>query len=252
MIGVLGGMGPQAGVDLVAKITAETRASGDQDHLPVTLLSLPQIPDRTTWLADPSAPDPAPAIANGFFRLEAAGAGVAAMACNTAHTPALFDRVLDLLDDAGATISVLHLIEETVSGIAFEYPSARRVGILGTHGTLSSGTYHSVLERHGFDVIAPADLHRLTHAIYDADAGIKANSESIPAVTREEVLDAIQELNQQGADVVILGCTELPLAVRESAVDGLPVVDPARMLARSLIRAVDPQKLVVDLFASES
>ena len=252
MIGVLGGMGPQAGIDLVDKITAETLATRDQDHLPVMLLSLPQVPDRTAWLADSSAPDPAPAIADGFLRLEAAGAGVAAMACNTAHTPALFDRVLDLLDHAGATIDVLHLIEETVSGIVHEHPSVKRVGILGTHGTLSSGTYHAVLERRGFDIVAPSDTDRLTRAIYDPELGIKANAESIPAFATQEVLDAIRELAQIGAEVVILGCTELPLAVRASEVDGLPIVDPGRMLARALIRRIDPEKLAFNASPKES
>lgn len=245
-IGVLGGMGPQAGVDLVEKITVETRARRDQDHLPVILLSLPQIPDRTSWLADPSAPDPARAICEGFLRLEAAGAGVAAMACNTAHTPALFDRVTKQLRDAGASITVLNLIEETVEGIARAHPSAHRIGVLGTHGTLSSGTYHAVLEAHGFDVVAPSNSHRLTDAIFHPETGIKANADHIPDATRQDVRDAIAELHVLGADVVILGCTELPIAVRESEVDGISVVDPGRMLARSLIRAIDPKKLATD------
>ena len=251
-IGVLGGMGPQAGVDLVDKITAETRARRDQDHLPVILLSLPQIPDRTAWLADQSAPDPAPAIVEGFLRLEAAGAGVAAMACNTAHTPALFDRVSQRLCNAGASIRVLNLIEETVDGIARAHPSARRIGVLGTYGTLSSGTYHARLKAHGFDIVSPSNLHRLTDAIFHPETGIKANADHIPDATRTDVRDAIADLGVMGADVVILGCTELPIAVRESEVDGISVVDPGRMLARALIRTIDAKKLAADGLKSES
>lgn len=243
MIGVLGGMGPQAGVDLVDKITTETRAIRDQDHLPVMLLSLPQVPDRTAWLADPSSEDPAPVIADGFLRLEAAGAGVAAMACNTAHTPALFDRVLDMLEAAGASLTILHLIEETVLSIVRDHPEIQRVGVLGTHGTLSSGTYHTLLNAHGLEVISPDDTNRLTDAIYHPETGIKANPERVSDPARRDVLDAIRELRDEGAEVVILGCTELPLAVPESDVDGFPIVDPGRMLARALIHAIDPEKL---------
>jgi len=242
MIGILGGMGPQAGIDLADKITAETPATRDQDHLPFLLLSMPQVPDRTAWLADHSAPDPAPVIAEGFMQLEKAGAGVAAMACNTAHTPILFDRVLEQLKNAGARISILHLIEETVAGIARELPEARLIGILGTHGTISSGTYHNVLRNHEFDVVAPENSHRLTNAIYDPETGIKANASRIPNSTRRDVLEAIREMKEAGADAVILGCTELPLAVPDQHVDGMPVIDPGRMLARALVRAVIPER----------
>jgi len=242
-IGILGGMGPQAGIDLVSKITAETEATRDQDHLPVILVSKPEIPDRTAWLADPSAPDPAPVIAEGFVALERAGAGVVAMACNTAHTPAIFDRVQLQLMHAGARIRILHLIGETVAGLQAAYPDIRTVGILGTHGTLSSGLYHQALERRGLSVLAPKDTNRLSKAIYDPETGIKAHSSPVTTAARSQVQEAVSELAKKGAEAVILGCTELPLAVPETCLGGVPLIDPARMLARALIRAVDPARL---------
>lgn len=243
IIGVLGGMGPQAGIDLVDKITAETMAVRDQDHLPVILVSKPDIPDRTAWLADPSSRDPAPAIAEGFVSLERAGAGVAAMACNTAHTPAIFDRVQQQLLHAGAGIRILHLIEETVSGLRKLHPDVQTVGILGTHGTLSSGLYHEALTRRGLQALSPENTNRLTRAIYDPVTGIKAHSAPVTTEARNDVITAIRELVDRGARAIILGCTELPLAVFESELDGMPLIDPARMLARALIRAVDPDRL---------
>lgn len=242
-IGILGGMGPQAGIDLAAKITASTSAATDQDHLPVILMSLPRIPDRTAWLADPSAPDPAPAIAEGFIRLERAGAGVAAMACNTAHTPALFDRVQDILRHAGTGLHILHLIQETVSAIRHDHPDVKRVGVLGTHGTLSSGLYHGFLENAGYEVVTPSDTHRLTKAIYDPDTGIKARSSPVTDQARDRVLQAASELARRGAEAVILGCTELPLAVPEPRMGPIPLIDPAQMLARALIRTAHPSSI---------
>jgi len=243
IIGVLGGMGPQAGIDLVDKITAETSAVRDQDHLPVILVSKPDIPDRTAWLADPSSPDPASAIAEGFISLQRAGAGVAAMACNTAHTPAIFDRVQAQLLHAGAGIRILHLIEETVSGLRKLHPDVQSVGVLGTHGTLSSGLYHEALRRRGLQALSPGDTNRLTGAIYHPETGIKARSSPVTTEARTEVLQAIMELAERGAEAVILGCTELPLAVPESSAGDMPIIDPARMLARALIRATDPKRL---------
>ncbi len=225
------------------KITAQTRAVKDQDHLPVILLSWPQVPDRTGWLADPSLPDPAPVIAEGLLTLERAGAGVAAMACNTAHTPAIFDRVRSQLESAGAGLRIFHLIEETVLGIARQLPEIRKVGILGTHGTLSSGLYHHVLDEHGFETFSPSDTNRLSNAIYSPNTGIKAFSNPVTETARQEVLSATRELIDRGAEAVILGCTELPLAVPEPEWNGIPLIDPASMLTRSLIRAVAPDRL---------
>ena len=242
-IGILGGMGPQAGFDLATAVTAETVASTDQDHLPVVVWSNPAIPDRTAWLADHSAVDPAPAIAEGFIRLERAGAGVAGMACNTAHTPAIFDRVQDHLRHAGAGIRVLHLIRETVNGIRKEHPDAARIGILGTRGTLTARMYHDALHQAGFDTVSPDDPDRLTSAIYDPTSGIKACSSPVSAEARDDILAAIRELKQAGAEAIILGCTELPLAVPERDAHGIPLINPARMLARALIASVDPSRV---------
>ncbi len=267
-IGILGGMGPQAGIDLVQKITSETRAKRDQDHLPIILISKPDIPDRTAWLAHNEAADkgagdnesdkdktadnatgiietadPAPAIAEGIIALARAGAGVAAVACNTAHTPAIFDRVQQQLLHAGAGIRILHLIEETVAGLVAIHPDIQTVGVLGTHGTLSSGLYQDALERRGLRVLSPADTHRMTSAIYDPGTGIKAFSSPVSKEARHDVLAAIRELADRGARAIILGCTELPLAVPEAVVEGTPLIDPARMLARALVRTVDATRL---------
>jgi aspartate racemase len=243
MIGILGGMGPQAGFDLATTVTAETKARRDQDHVPVIVWSQPGIPDRTAWLTDPSAPDPVPAMVEGFLALERAGAGVAGMACNTAHSPALFDRVRAELGHAGARIRILHLIEETVEGIRFAHPGIHTIGILATRGTLSARLYHAELEKAGFAPLSPGDPHRLTAAIYDPERGIKACAHPATVFARQEVESAVRELAERGAEAVILGCTELPLAVPGTHFEGVPLINPARMLARALIRAVDPAKL---------
>lgn len=243
IIGILGGMGPQAGFDLATTVTAETLASRDQDHLPVMVWSQPGIPDRTAWLTDSSAPDPVPAMVEGFLTLERAGAGVAGMACNTAHSPALFDRVRAQLGHAGARIRVLHLIEETVAGVERAHPGIRNVGILATRGTLTARLYHAALEDAGFAPLSHADPDRLTDAIYHPSEGIKACSHPVGIHARNEVEAAVRELAARGADAIILGCTELPLALPGTHLGGIPLINPARMLARALIRAVDPAKL---------
>ncbi|MDA0377854.1 MAG: aspartate/glutamate racemase family protein, partial [Bacteroidetes bacterium] len=147
------------------------------------------------------------------------------------------------LGHAGARIRILHLIEETVAGIRSAHPDVRRIGVLGTRGTLLAGLYHDALEEAGFTPLSPSDPDRLTAAIYDPSKGIKAVSSPVSDMARNDVEAAVNELAARGAEAVILGCTELPLALSGSHHRGVPLINPARMLARALIRAVDPAKL---------
>lgn len=246
-IGVVGGMGPYAGIDLVKKIFDQTTASTDQEHLDVILLSTPGIPDRTGFLLEGRGGNPAPYIAAAVRALDAAGASVAGIPCNTAHAPAIFDAVLEDLAGTRTRIQLLSLISETVALLAAQPATGRtRLGVLSTTGTLRTQVYSKPLAAAGFSVIEPADdvQHDLVQrAIYDPEYGIKARSNPVTDQARGGVLSAIRHLADRGAQAIVLGCTELPLAVGESAILGLPVIDPAVALARALIRETHPDKL---------
>lgn len=248
VIGILGGMGPYAGLDLARKVFEQTTGiHADQDHLPVALLSYPaQIPDRSTYLFDPSQPSPAPpltAIARG---LEAAGATVAGMPCNTAHGPAIFDAVVEGLARGGSRLRLLHMIRETVSHLQQHAGRGACIGVLSTTAVWRLRLYRDALEAAGFRVVDPDAEHqeRLVGAtIFDPSWGIKAQSDPVTPRARASLLEAVGHLRRQGAEAVILGCTELPLAVPEPALDGLPMVDPTLVLARALIRETYPDRL---------
>mgnify|MGYP000203337425 FL=1 len=95
MIGVIGGMGPQAGIDLVQKIINLTKAASDQDHLPIAMLSIPHsISDRTEFLLGKSDVNPAIAISEVICTLSKNGASIIGMPCNTAHAEPIFDEVV--------------------------------------------------------------------------------------------------------------------------------------------------------------
>ena len=247
VIGVVGGMGPYAGLDLVRKIFDQTTASTDQEHLEVILLSTPGIPDRTGFLLEGRGGNPAPHIAAAVRALDAAGASVAGIPCNTAHAPAIFDAVLQDLETTRSRIQLLSLIAETVASLAGQRAAGpMRLGVLSTTGTLRTQVYSGPLAAAGFSVIEPADdvqQDLVQRAIYDPAYGIKARSNPVTERARESVLSAIRHLAERGAQAVVLGCTELPLAVGESTVLGLPVIDPAVALARALIRETHPEKL---------
>ena len=244
-IGVLGGLGPYAGLDLVRALFDETEAARDQDHLPVTLVSYPgRIPDRATWLADESAPSPLPAMMEVLRRLDDAGCAVAGVPCNTAHAPALYDRLRDGLLADGRGLRLLHIVDAIVGHIAETAPGATLVGVLATASSVENRLHQVGLEAAGLQAVVPDAAHQAAvQATIYGPWGLKAQSTPPDPRSRQALLDAADHLIERGADAVILGCTELPLAVPERTRDGVPLINSTRALARALIRATHPEKL---------
>ncbi|WP_420456739.1 aspartate/glutamate racemase family protein [Rubrivirga sp.] len=244
-VGVLGGLGPYAGLDLVRSIFDETDARTDQGHLPVTLVSYPnRVPDRATWLADPTAPSPLPAMMEVLRRLDDAGCAVAGVPCNTAHAPALFDRLRDGLLADGRDLALLHIVDAIVARLAEVAPDAGTIGVLATTSSIENRLHQIGLEAAGLSALVPDAAHQaaVQNAIY-GPTGLKAESAPPRPQARQALLDATDHLIERGAQAVILGCTELPLAVPEADRGGVPFVNSTRALARALIRATHPGKL---------
>lgn len=249
VIGIVGGMGPAAGFDLAAKITRLTRATGDADHLPVIVMSLPaDIPDRTGFLLHDKGENPGLAISTIALRLAVAGATVAGVPCNTAHAPPIMELVMSRLEDAGCSLRMVNMIHETVSHLRRTVGAGARVGVLSTSGVRQTRLYSLPLGGAGYEVIElDEDDHTglITEALYSPVFGLKAVSPA-SAQARERVLEAVSVLAERGAAAVVLGCTELPLAVTEREVYGASLVDPTEILARALIRETYPHRLLTD------
>ena len=246
LIGIVGGVGPYAGLDLVEKVFDHTAAVRDQEHLPVALLSIPSaVGDRTEFLLGATDVNPGDAIGDLLLRLERMGATVAGIACNTAHARPIWDAITTRLGANGSRLRVLHMIDEVVAHLRERAPGLQSVGVLATTGTRRSRTYHAALESAGYAVVDLDDelQETLVHwAIYDTREGIKARSNPVGDAARTRLVEAVGRLERMGAGAVILGCTEIPLALPESRI-GVPLVDPAVLLARALVRAVSPARL---------
>lgn len=246
IIGIVGGAGPFAGLDLCQKILEETVAEKDQDYLTVINWSQPnRILDRTEFLLGHVAENPGVAIAEQVRRLGVAGAAVAAIPCNTAHSPPIYDVIAVELERQGVQAKFLHMVGETAVFLQTHFPHIRRVGVLSTTGTYRAQVYPNCLEPAGFRVLVPdaAMQETLIHpAIYDLTYGIKATG-TATARARDDLLAGANALREQGAGAVILGCTEIPLAIPETTLDDIPIIDPTRILARALIRAANPARL---------
>lgn len=246
IIGIVAGVGPFAGLDLLSKVLAETAAARDQDHLPILSLSWPsQIPDRTEYLLGQTAVNPAFPMVEQLRLLEQMGATVAAIPCNTAHVPPIFDAILSELQTAGSRLKLLHMIGEVVTFLKQHYPTLQRVGVLSTTGTYRAAVYPSILEPAGFRVVVPDEgmqVELIHAAVYHPGYGLKAHGHAT-TTARKNLLTGVHALRQQGAEAIVLGCTEMPLALAGPTVEGLPLIDATRILARALIREVDPTKL---------
>ncbi len=247
-IGVIGGVGPHAGLLLVERILAATEARRDQDHLPVALLSYAdRIPDRTAFLEGYAPINPAGPILDVAADLARLGVQVAGIPCNTAHAPAIFDQVVAGLPRRAPGLRLLHLIDEAVVFVAQRVPRARRIGLLATLGTYRSGIYDVRLEKAGLlPVIPDSEMQeaRVHRAIYDPDYGIKAHPGPVTERAMGELSEAIDHLAARGAEAVILGCTELSVAFRDPGRSPLPLVDATTALARALVRETAPARLL--------
>ncbi|WP_367865345.1 aspartate/glutamate racemase family protein [Pedobacter sp. WC2423] len=239
-IGLVGGMGPQAGLSLFNYILHKTKAKVDQDHLSTILMSFPKhIVDRTAFLNGSELINPALNIAEVIKKLEMAGAVVIGIACNTSHAPEIYDVILKELDKVDSQVSLVHMPLEACRSIAEIHPAARRIGLLTTNGTHYSGLYADLLKKMGYDVILPDDdlqndvIHRM---IYDTEYGLKTNVKVVTKEVRELMETAMAFFNEKGTDVIILGCTDFSIMNTPDVFKDIRVIDSSEALANALVR----------------
>ena len=221
--GVMGGMGPDATVDFMARITAMTDSAGDQDHVHLIVDQDPTVPNRQAAIRT-GVDDVSPHLAKMARRLENAGADFLVMVCNTAHV--FLDGVRE-----STRIPFVSIIDESIAEVDRLRPDAETVGIMATDGCLNTDIYQDAVIASGRVPLVPdeasvVELMRLITAIKagDQSAAIADGMESIA-----------MQLAGRGADVIIAGCTEIPI-VFEGEGFAVPVISSTDVLARKTIR----------------
>jgi aspartate racemase len=222
MIGILGGMGPLATVDFLSKLVERTPASCDQDHVPVVVYSVPQIPDRSASILR-GGESPLPAMRAGIRTLERAGAGAIAIACNTAHF--WYD---DLAREC--RVPLLHIADCACAALGSE---VAKVGLIATKGTLAAGFYQQRLALRGCAC--------LTNAQDEFDAWVTPGIGLVKAGDLQGagalLQQAVAALLERGAQRVILACTEIPPALECVAAPQLQqCIDATATLADACIQ----------------
>lgn len=199
-LGILGGMGPLATVEFMLKIISQTPAHNDQEHIPMIVSSVPQIPDRTAFIMG-HGEDPYPELKHSFEQLEQSGAECIVIPCNTAHYwyPQL---------RATSHVHTISIIDSVVQETQIR--KHKMVGLLATTATMKTRMYQQKLNQYDIDVIETDDLQQqaVMQGIYEVKAGNVERGKAL-------MLPVFEAMLAQGADAVIFGCTEIPVALAE-------------------------------------
>ncbi len=218
IIGIIGGMGPEATIDLFRKIIQSDPARIDQDHLRIIIDCNSKIPDRVSAIFE-NTESPLEALIATARNLEWAGADFLLIACNTAHyyIPQIRPHI---------SIPILSMIEETAAFCDRSYPGLKRFGLLAQSPTLRLGLYAKAFSGFGKQILSPhpEDQERVMRCIYEIKAGNAGKS------IKDELVRISSALKTAGAEAIVLGCTEIPLILKEGDLD-LPCIDATQVLA---------------------
>jgi aspartate racemase len=228
-LGVLGGMGPLATADFLGKLVLNNSAKTDQEHIPLILYADCTTPDRTASILG-EGPSPLPKLLAGIAFLNGAGVKAICIPCNSAHC--WYDEMV-----SASSAPILHIVKASADQVRKKKPNANTVGVLSTLGTHQMGIYRKTLSDLGYEVVAPTDEEFAT-LVSPGIAMIKANNlEGAEAVFRK----ATERLVERGAEIVVLGCTEIPIGMRDQYRESPELfVDSNDALALSAIEFLHP------------
>ncbi|MEY8830071.1 aspartate/glutamate racemase family protein [Sedimentitalea sp. XS_ASV28] len=220
VVGILGGMGPEATILLQQRLLSTVRATDDADHLPLLIDMNPQVPSRIAHLIEGTGPDPVPVLVEMAQRLQTAGATALAMPCNTAHhyAPQI---------SAAVSIPLLNMVEIAVERAARIAAAGDRIGILASPAVRLAGVFDGALERADLAPLWPENADRMLGAI----RSIKANGATVQA--QQVLADAAHELVGAGARMLLVACSEFSLLTPALSA-GVPVIDTIDVLADAI------------------
>jgi aspartate racemase len=228
IVGVLGGMGPEATASLFQKIIEATPAKTDQDHIHVIIDSNPKIPSRQAAI-EGKGESPLPAMIESGNRLTRAGAHFIVVPCVTAHY--FFTPLREKL-----AVPVLSILEETEAYLRGNYPVIRAVGLLATRAIITTSLIQEALLKVPVRTFVPVmeDQKLVQQSIAEIKNVRDADRRKS---IRNDLLNVASRLIEEGAEGIIAGCTEIPLVLCAQDLP-VPLLDTLQILAAAAVREV--------------
>ena len=209
-IGIIGGLGPMATVCLMELLDSKN----------LVIINDPTTPDRTKYILDNKKDDPTPNILNMIKKLESQNVDIISMPCNTASY--FYESIKDNI-----SCEFVSIVDETVKYI--KHLNIGEVGLLATNGTIKSRIYENAFSNHNIKLLTPSyeNQENVMSIIYDE---VKAGKK----VSIDKLKYAINDLKNQGAKKIILGCTELSVIYNNGLIDDESLIDSIKVLANVL------------------
>ncbi len=223
IIGILGGMGPEATIDLFQKIVRSTPAKKDQEHIRIIIDNNLKIPDRTKAILY-NGENPLPELIKTAQNLERAGADFIIIACNTAHY--YLHKIQKTVN-----IPIFNMMQETALYIHHTFPSLKQVSLFATEGTIHTGLYQAYLDNFAIETLVPTQTEQkeLMEIIYGVKSGLDLN------LLKKQIIEIAGLQINRGAEAIIAGCTEIPLVLKDGDIS-IPVIDPTLILAKKAVK----------------
>jgi aspartate racemase len=222
-LGILGGMGPAASAEFITRLIQQTPATKDQEHIPFVLWNNPQIPDRSTSMRN-GDDKPLPHLVEGIKALKHSGCDLIVIPCNTAHF--WFNELSRL------NVKIIHIVDSVADALRDANVTNSTIGVMGTQATVEFGLYQYMLNRSGWDCITPSK-EEMDNLVQPAINLIKGgNIEQAETM----LMSVAHSLIGRGAKAVVLGCTEIPLAIKISILEGAPVINSIDSLVKSVLK----------------
>ncbi len=219
-VGIIGGLGPMATAYFLQLITEMTDASKGQEHIELLIHSKPQTPDRTGYIVGKSEENPLLALTEVGKELVQYGVDFIAIPCITAH---YFQKELE--KQVGC--SIIHAIEETAKYLKSEH--IMKIGLMATDGTIESKLFQTVMAQYEIKCFVPNKDNQV-HVMYLIYENVKAGKKP----EMELFYQVSDALFQAGAQVVLLGCTELSLIKRDNRLEH-GFLDVLEVLAKQVV-----------------
>lgn len=222
-LGILGGMGPAASAEYITRLIAQTSASCDQEHIPFVLWNEPRTPDRSTSLLN-GDDRPLPFLLQGIQVLKAVGCNLIVIPCNTAHF--WYDELIKL------KVPIVHIVDSVAYALC-DLNVEGTIGIMGTQATIELGLYQDRLS--DWNCITPTQ-EEMDNIVQPAIDLVKAGDMT---KSHTMLMSVVDNLINRGAKAVVLGCTEIPLAIREHNQNGIPLINSIDSLVKVALKEFD-------------